>query len=369
MRISIINIAIIVLILLLFQNCKNNDSYFNGELKIVDLPSDIDSLNIESHLVFDGLYTDYIDVYDSLILFIAYKFPDYYLNVFNLNTKKQVGSFFKKGNGPNEALFAFSYRQFYKKYNNLFLWMTLNDAELVSFNMTKSINDNSTILDKKNIKLNWIKKFDTPFVFVYVIDSTHYIAKSTAKKLSKISTDYKPGEYILFDSKSNEIIKTFKLFKKPIINKNDKQQYPVEQYLSSYDVIKPDKTKIAMSMVLMSQINILDLKNGTLKAVRLRNTPDLSYLEKEHNKYTIFHRGIAADDDYIYVPYLNTPYDGGMGMAKQINNIHVYNWDGEFIKNIFLTKPFLSLAVDQCKKKLYTIDNEDEVYSYNIELL
>ena len=63
-----------------------------------------------------------------------------------------------------------------------------------------------------------------------------------------------------------EKLNEFKLFNKQIVNSN--YEFFSLLYLVSNDKIKPDNSKIAMSMMAHPQINILDLNTGELSGFR-----------------------------------------------------------------------------------------------------
>lgn len=357
---------IFVIALISLNSCNKNDDFLNGEVVIVDKPTKIDTLKHESHITYDGLYTGGIYAYDSLMLFASSKFPENNLNIFSQSSKSLLGSFFRVGNGPNEVIDFINYGQFFKYKGDLLLWVCLNYSKMVPFNVTQSLKSGNTILEKDVIKLNWKKDLKFPFLKVYILNSTHYLTRNQAPSPGKNSSEYISSEYRIYNSQSNQLTRSIKIFKKGIVNNFNDKRTPSEQYYSTSDAIKPDGSKVAMGMLYLSQINILDIKSGIIKGFRLRNTPNYKYLEGDPEKFRVYNFLVSADDKYIYASYLDISFNKGMGLRSDIHVLHVYDWEGNFIKQLYLEFPFYRMTIDPINKKLYTSDREDEIYSYDL---
>ena len=105
-----------LLLLLFLSGCAGDydKEYFNGEIHIVkDIPV-TDVLKGEK-LELDGVYTGFFYVVDSLMFFTNFMDPEYNISVFNNNTGKYIGSFIRKGRGPNESIDALSPYNFWFK--------------------------------------------------------------------------------------------------------------------------------------------------------------------------------------------------------------------------------------------------------------
>jgi hypothetical protein len=361
-----ITLVLLISMIFSFLSCNKNDKYFNGEIKIVKFTNNIDTI-IGKELVFDGIYTGRPVAYDSLIFFISQKFESELMAVFSLNSLKQIGSFCKKGNGPNEFTSINCFEQIEIINSSICLWLENRDTYTMKlFKLSQSVIEEKSIFDSSDIKLKWRKEYKWPYLYTFIIDSNSYLVKNQATKKYSKSIDYIPGSYHLYNRKSNKKIQTFVLFNKPVLNKYSEKYplFPHEIYYASKDMIKPDLSKIAMAMVSMGQLNILDLKTGEIKGFRLPHTPDFSYLISEPQKYYEFFRNISTDDDYIYTAYaeiLNDP------KRPNINRLLVFNWEGLLLKNIILKNPFKYMSVNPLNRFLYTIDDQDRVFSYDLK--
>lgn len=348
-----------------FLSCKKNDQYFNGEIRIVKYPDKTDTI-IGKELAFDGIYTGRPIVYDSIIFFISTKFHRDLMAVFSLNSLIQIDSFFTKGSGPNEFTSLDSYEQMEMVNSNLSLWLEDSDRNMLKlFRLSQSLKEKITIFDTSKVELKWQKEYKWSYLYAFIVDSNSYIVKTQAEEKFARSIDYIPGSYHLYDRKSNKKIKTFTLFKNPIINKFSEKYplFPHEVYYSSKDMIKPDLSKIAMAMVSLGQINILDLKTGELKGFRLPKTPNFKYLINDPKVYFEYFRNISVDDDNIYVSYAGVLRDP---TRPNINQVLIFNWEGELLNRIILNNSFRYMSVDPIKKYIYTIDDHDVVYRYDL---
>lgn len=356
----------LLFVLISLISCNKNDGFLNGEVFIVDKPTTLDTLKHESHIVYDGLYSGALYAYDSLVLFSSSKFPEKYLNIFSQSSKTLLGSFFRVGNGPNEVIDFVNYGQFFKYKGDLMLWVCINSLKMVPFNITQSLKSGNTILQEDVVNLTWKKDLEFPFLKVYVLDSSTYITRNQSPNPKMNNNEFISGEYRIYNSQTNRLARSIKIFKKGIVNKFNDIRIPVEQYYSSSDAIKPDGSKLAMGMLYVSQINILDVKTGVIKGFRLRNTPDFEYLESDPDKFKLFNFSITADDNYIYVPYIDAPFNKGMGIRSDIHILHLYDWEGNLVKQLYLDHPIYRITIDPVNKKLYSLDKEDEMYSYNL---
>ncbi|GHT66342.1 hypothetical protein AGMMS50239_27670 [Bacteroidia bacterium] len=114
--------TIIAYILLLntFVCChKNGDNtYFNGNIRYIEDVKNETNVTLKAVPVEGANYGTFA-VYDSLMIFWNSKLPNHFFNIFNLNTGEEMGSFCKKGGGPDEMFSVGIISRFYKEKNNL----------------------------------------------------------------------------------------------------------------------------------------------------------------------------------------------------------------------------------------------------------
>ena len=115
-------------------------------------------------------------------------------------------------------------------------------------------------------------------------------------------------------------------------------------------------------MLHVPQINIIDTKSGTAVAYQLNYHMTLSDLETYEDLKTYFIR-ICADNEYIYtVFYGKEPW--GLYDIPCVNQIYIFDWNGNLIKKILTKHCIDHIAVDHVNKILYTTSPMDEKLYY-----
>jgi hypothetical protein len=284
--------------------------YFCGD--IVSIHSDsIPITAIHSDLVhLDDIYAGYMSAYDSLLIFVHPAFREKYMYVFNTKTNHVVGKFLQKGQGPDDYYSFTHTEQFEYDGADLKLWG--RDAirgKIVLLNLSRSLSENEVVIDSV-IKLEWKDKFQTPFICVYlrgdkIIASTQPQMKPPTNNRENLA-DYIPEQYHQFDT-ADVLLKTYSIYKNPIMPKQ--QTISAHNYYYSQDRIKPDGSKICISMAMLAQINILDLNTERVTGYRLANTPCFSDLTVLPEKYKFYYIQNRVDDQFIYALYANVPLD------------------------------------------------------------
>ena len=148
--------------------------------------------------------------------------------------------------------------------------------------------------------------------------------------------------------------------------------------LYSWDRIKPDRTKLAMSMVYLGQINIMDIATGKITGYYIKDTHNFDVLRKHSNfDMRFFYGQTLVDDDFIY-GVLNDSEDALInGEYRFINGsdkttLYVFDWNGNFKKVLILDKAMESIALDPVNKQIYLLTNgaeDEEVYRYDVSYL
>jgi hypothetical protein len=341
-----------ILILVLIFSCQNKGKeIFNGELIIVQNEPNMESL-IGKHLEFDEIYTGMISVYDSLIVFSSDKYGDYYSRVFNLNTGKQINSVIKFGQGPDEEVSVHCEAEYYVDTSiNMWYYDGFSKKQGILVNLKNSCVINS--IDFSGLPAD-DKKMLTRF---FILNDSLLLAWNQQEKLFFDDNIASPPLWHLFNYKTNEKLRQYDVFNNfRYINDSD--------CLISHDLIKPDKTKFAMTMWYLRQINIVDIKTGAVKGIRVKNSPDFTdVVNAYYADLKEYYIRACADDDFIYA-----------AMQEEQNTIvDVFDWDGNYLKRLSLDKKMndidSNIALDPVNKYLYisTVGEEDEeVYQYKL---
>ena len=118
-------------------------------------------------------------------------------------------------------------------------------------------------------------------------------------------------------------------------------------------------------MTRMFQISILDLKTDVLKGFRIAGTQGFDFVrtplppqDRTRDSYYL----VSVDDDYIYAMLNN------MHKPENKPEVHVYDWNGNFVRILETDQKGVRFDFDRKNKKLYFKDAEEEenVWVYDV---
>lgn len=111
------------------------ESKYDSYITEKDLPP-LQTVNFEKiELPEEECMSSFFQVYKDSILIVEHNYPDpYFLSLMNLNTKKIIGRYFRKGNGPNEYLYYLGLL-----YDNKINVMDAIRKQVVFFDMDSAI--------------------------------------------------------------------------------------------------------------------------------------------------------------------------------------------------------------------------------------
>jgi hypothetical protein len=350
-------------------NRKGDASFFNGEIILVEDIGKQDFLS-GNLIELSDIYTGMMNVYDSIIIFTSGLFPDKFVSIFSLNTGNLLGTFCPKGQGPNEYLSLSNADQLEVDETGLKLWMdAYNDNKWLLFNITSSLSNSKTIVDTV-VNFGWRNsEFHTPFTtFVFYLEDK-VLAKNMSVWDQDGSDNYLPSQYNIYGLKDLKKYDSYIMYNAPILTKRG-ASLP-DYYQSSIDRIKPDHTKIAMGMQMLNQINILDVETGNLKGYRVKGSCGFDDLNNVGKQVKFCYKMITLDNDYIYALYagIDLAEDGVAHFMTSTDNIHVFDWEGKFIAKIQLDQKVEYIAFDPIKKFIYSYDNEELIYRFDVSYL
>ena len=191
---------------------------------------------------------------------------------------------------------------------------------------------------------------------------------------------YRPADYLTMEEVStpfyekrtiysNELIQTYPVYKMSSVRNTD------AMFFYTWDVAKPDGSKIVQAMKFLPQINIFDTHTGNIVGFRMKNGDNFSLLETDPNlkSMNIYYNCVTADNNYIYASYWGKEEWSdriGAGLPS-INTIHVFDWNGILRYKLTTDRPFFrSIWLDQVRNRLYTMDvNTDELYYLDLNEL
>lgn len=361
MKIAYKTLCIIILILCFIGCNKYNDStYFNGNIYPINSRMKT-SKNVELIPVkpLDGTNFGTISVYDSLLIFWNPKLPNFFFNVFNVDTGEEIGQFCNRGQGPEEvASISFIYQLFEEEKELKTLLFSANDRVIWKWNISKSILQQKTVLDSV---IPYSRSSDNLGVFYdYIFLQNNDILFTRVQSMTLSEEEASLPFYQKRTLYSDSTLTDYPIYRKSI--KNDEAFIIPEFFLGSVDAFKTDGSKIVQFMTHLQQFNILDTKTGETIGYRMNGSHDFSIFEEKKKVINTTYVRAQADDNYIYALYWgNEPW--GIEDIPPINIIHVYDWSGNWLYEIKTDLPVHEMWLDKVRNRLYTTNlNVDDVF-------
>ena len=139
--------------------------------------------------------------------------------------------------------------------------------------------------------------------------------------------------------------------------------------------------KVVLACLNTDIIEIYDVNKGIVKRLHGPEGVQISAKKKDVGpgfmvvttpKFKSFRKGIWSDDGEFWLPYLGyMPKKGGERSRENIyvKKIFCFDWNGNPVKKIEFSVPFLSFAVNKSEGKIYCLLEEEEpkiiIYSMN----
>ena len=335
------------------------DSIFNGEIRYIDDSQKIVMHVTARHLPLEGQYHGMIAVYDSLLICHNPKLPYYVFNVFNVNTGEEIGSFVRKGIGPQEAVTTSSITQFFKRENDLMaLVHGFNENRLFTWNISQSLVRGTTVFDTIVTHNGRSEINNAHYLFIFKIGHDTLLASVPPINLTFDSRDESVAMPFLEKRSisTNELIEVFPpIYTEEIVQRRTRQRGFSRSFFLGWHAIKPDASKFVETMNRLPQINIIDLHTGEVTGFRARGGIDFSHFHRRNWIESRYYIVVQADNNFIYATY--------WGKNDIPNTIHVFDWQGRLLYELKTDQHFFEIWLCQVRNRLYTIlwDN-DEVY-------
>lgn len=312
----------------------------------------------------DGLFCDRIIAYDTLLIFKSPKYEDYAMYVFSTNSKKHIASLAPIGKGPDECNEISYYGQYVIENNAFKLFVIVDRNSCRWLNVTASLKQGKTVWEPV---LGCPSKLKDDYTPLWLLEDGTFLERYSFTRLNDDGTDHIPPGYNVRKFEDETVIKTHKLYRKNVVNNYPTGMYLNGQLYNSSKFIKSDRSKILMGMLFLPQINIIDLNTFKMKGYRLDMGINYETLTKDPAPLKFHYLLGACDDAFIYLSYL------GWGISDRpivsdTHELHVYNWEGALVKRYCLDHPFY-MDIDPITGLLYTTNNEDELYCYQLDLL
>jgi hypothetical protein len=349
----------------LYLDCNKSvgDECFEGTIQIVEAPDKISKVELKKIQLEDEPYTGNFAVYDSLIIFRIMQLPDHFFSIFNLHSGRFIGNFCEKGNGPEEFVSVGDIFQLYEENNEIKTILVIPPLEkLAVWNITQSVNQQRTVYDTiVHFPIDKEHNY-APYLYAFRLNPQEVMVYLQGVFLTSSGDQALPPCYQKREIFTGKLIKNYDLYTGTV--HNDNKIISTSSYYNSIDCIKPDGTKIVQGMSLLSQINILEIDSAKYSGYRMKGTPDFSVLYTDNKDVRHYYGRIQADNQYIYALYSGNLLPSSPQEPYQFaHHIHVFDWDGKFVRILDVNYPIRSMWLDTLNGVFYFIDAKtDDLY-------
>jgi hypothetical protein len=348
---KIIVFTLAIAIFTCFHKSGGSD-YFNGEIKYIEESAKgVKKVTLKAVLL-NGANYGYMSVYDSLMIFMNPKLPDYFFRIFNVDTGEEIGSFCRKGGGPGELISVSPVFRFFKENGDLkTLLFASNESKLLTWNISRSVEQGTTVIDtvvsynprNENGNVQYKEIF-------YQSKDTLLVDRVSLPLNEREATTPFYEQRTMY---SDKLLRKYTVYKKNTITVSNDAAIIPEAFYSSNDALKPDGSKIVQAMSNIPQLNILDIHTGEVAGYRMKGGPDFSLFETGMDARKSYYIRIQADDNFIYTSWWGKePW--GMNVIPPINTIHMLDWRGNLINEFITDHPIHEIWLDQVRNRLYS---------------
>lgn len=322
---------------LYFFGCNKKDNslfIINPNAKHVDQFQFVEDRAFKPLFEFSGGNVIRIIELDSkLLLFDVKGLKNQYLHLYDLDKKETLAGIFNKGNGPFESNSPYSIGVIDSK-----IW-------LQDFTMLKIIffDFRDSVYSEKKV----------PF-------DLYGVNFLTENKILGSLMNESAFKFQYIDIEQNIITKEFgEFYKYP----DNLERSTLQSYFQRKSMVKPDKELVATAYRWHNAIEITDLRDFSSKIIY---SPDRVQNENDIIKYDgklIFDRSgttkkcyndIFVTDNFIYAIFSGLEDDTpNSGFCK---TIHIYDWEGNPIKQINLDRGIMSISVTSDDSRIYSFD-------------
>jgi hypothetical protein len=357
---SMRNLSYIFIGLLLFSSCGSSST--NKEIKVSSFPVEKELVGKWVSLE-NSQFPDYIGIVDSFILTKTFQQSDSFLfQLYNKNSHKQYLRFGKAGKGPNEFLNPKPTGQVETKGNKIGLWVNdLYKQKYMFINLTQTINDKKTIIDKE---------FITPKEAEIGLDA--FILKNNDIAGTSMS---EKGRLFYYNHK-DKTTKWVEYF--PKVTYPPVKEEQLHNLYSSTTRISPNQKYIVSALRLFKRIDVFNDKLDHIFSITFKDSPKEPNFFKDEknpipNNLVHYYTDLFLSSKYIYA--LNsaiTQTDLSKENDTRYSEVQVFTYTGDPIALYKLDHFIGSFTVDEENGIIWGIsmpkeDLSTQIVSFNIK--
>ena len=265
-----------------------------------------------------------------------------FFSVMDINTGDHLGEFGIKGNGPMESpVFDIIHNLDSKNGDIVVPIQDFAKKRSLLCNVTKTLENNMPVYDTI-VSCNWVDDFGRFPVFYSDIDDDRMFVVLDTTPIENLGRVITP-KFGVISRSEKKFLSTHRVFRDSVEVFGFNERWNPYMPFSCKCAINQSKTKVAIGMTYLPQINILDVESGDVKCFRIENSP-----EERLTKSIVYYGSIQCDDKLIYALYqnLNSNMSSPDDYHKYQSELHIFNWNGELIEKWKLDRFYNSISVD-----------------------
>jgi len=337
---------LIILIITLIQCSKNRyDKYYDNYETFTEFPIteqyEIKEFADEKFMMPPGDFTIINDKY--LVMEDDNNSISQMILIYDLDTKKCVKRFGKKGKGPGEFVNITSIFDDINNKNNF--WIYDRATQRFSIFSIKNILQNNKLMPDTVLKINL--KEGEPLDLCFLLENTI------------VSTGMFINSRLCFYDTNMEPIKTAGKIPGNISDRREKFRY-----IQTTNIVKNTKEK--KFIYAYKDDDILEMYDFKGEIVKTIHGPDITkpaWLEKKPPiGYAIGYTHLSSYKKYIYAVYSGEIRENRSWIPQYGKNILVFDWDGNPIKKITTDVRNGDIVASEKRKKLYAMYFDGEFF-------
>lgn len=266
----------------------------------------------------------------------------FFMSIYNTENHKLYGRYILEGRGENEFLSLSMSNKYEIDSSGVKIWLnTAPQRNLILFNITKSIQENRTIIDKRiEIKDYALKGV---YEWTYINDSIliGFVQGPIGKQIIKYNPmqDSVLNRFDVYEKSSSDFSLFFGLFQ-----------------------VKPDGEKVVNSMLYFNQLNFYSFGASESFSISTnKKIVDSKLIESINaNDRINYYSDLWSNNNIIIASYY------GDKSKLHCTEFHVFDWNGKLKKILNTKHKFKEFVIDERNADLYLYGVEEKIYKINL---
>ncbi|MGM9735828.1 MAG: hypothetical protein ACI3ZL_05395 [Candidatus Cryptobacteroides sp.] len=291
-------------------------------------------------------------IIDSLCLF-SLKDPEQGYFVICKPDFKPVRYAVKKGNAPNELITYqyFNDLSFRHESDSLIAYIKNTKKQICRWNITATLNTGDCVFERISPAIK------SAFSVRYLYDSLAFVIRPHNNRRGIDRLLFNNGRYTVPDH--------FKELSRHEVDKDDGKSFNVLSMITAYNL---GHDLIVEAGTVENIINIYSLDGTFKKSVQWGTSREFDVLDS--SSWPMAYEHLDAYDQFIAALYLDDTERGHYKDGCILPSIRILDWSGNPLIELKLQYPATNFEFDFAKKRILTLNAEDEsCYLYDVAIL